>query len=59
MRGAVPVQDLPRPIVEHDLHPLDLRAGHLPEPCPLVRKRHEKKVSDEKKVSGTVLRSEA
>ena len=26
MGGAMPVQDLPRPIVEHRLHPLDLGA---------------------------------
>ncbi len=32
MGGAVPVQDLPRPIIEHHLHLLDLAARQLVEP---------------------------
>ena len=32
MGGAVPVQDLPRPIVEHHLHPLDLASRQSSEP---------------------------
>jgi hypothetical protein len=32
MRGAVPVQDLPGPIVEHHVHPLDLRTRQLSKP---------------------------
>jgi hypothetical protein len=35
MRGAGPVQDLSRAIVEHCLHLLDLHARHLRVPCPL------------------------
>ena len=34
MGGAVPVQDLPRPIVEHYLHPLDLASREPSEPRP-------------------------
>jgi hypothetical protein len=34
MCGAVPIQDFPRPIVEHRLHPLNLAAGQLIESRP-------------------------
>lgn len=37
MRGAVPVQDLSRAIVEHHLHAFDLRTGDLSKPCALEK----------------------
>jgi len=35
VRGAMPIQNFPGPIIEQPLHPLDLRARHLREPRPL------------------------
>ena len=34
MHAAMPIQHYPGPIIEQQLHPLDLRARHLREPCP-------------------------
>ena len=35
MRGAMPIQNFPGPIIEQQLHPLDLASRHLREPRPL------------------------
>lgn len=34
LRGTVPIQYFPWASIEHHLHPLDLGARHLREPCP-------------------------
>src|SRR5437879_1682808 len=44
MSRAVPVQDLPGPIIEPHLHPLDLRAGQLSKPCPLGKELAEQPI---------------